>query len=1016
MKKTIFFILSVITLGMLQTMHAVPADPGPITIKQPNGKTLTLVQKGDEYFHWAITLDGYTLVRDETQTWVYAMPDANGNLVSSGVIACNVEERSQEDRTFLKTISPGLFFSAEQIKNERQHPASDFMKSDLGNHHKAYPTVGTVKLLVILVEFPDIRFTYPKQNFQNLVSQENYSFNGATGSVKDYYYENSNGRFNMDIDVVGPVCLSHMLSYYGGYSNDRNDGRVGDLVREAIRLVDDSVDFSQYDNDNDGIVDAIHIFFAGTPESSTGRINEIWPHRSNVYQARCNDNVGFRVYSISSERQVGYRMVGIGTICHELGHVLGLPDWYDTDYTGSGGTSVEVGKWSLMSGGPYLNNGNTPPYMSAVEREMVGWHQHTFLDSTSENNILYPIQDSNLSFATALDNDTNELYVMEYRKTRGWDTYLPNSGMYVYYVDRSVNDWYNSWKYSELGDNRVNTDPTDRGYYLVIPDNVTDVDRLRTPFGMYSDFPPQNSHPNFTQYTTPSTKNKAGAFVNIPITNIKEYPQGDSLRFDFKSSCPAVQTGQPDITSSGQVSTKPDINYSIVHEGDSIVSSGILYSRDGISEILLSNAAFVEGSLNGRQGSVKITDMNPGTNYYYRAYAIGLGDTAYGEVKMLTTSTGLGAVSTQPADQITKNSMRLHAKMTDKGEGSFVRMGICLVEGDDPGVDTSHCIYSTTDSTLTDFSYDATGLNEGVLYSYRAFIENSFGVSYGSPLNTNTDYTPIANNNIIGETVRNYCHPATPELITAEEATGGVGEIHYRWVEIPVNRYPVTAPGIADGKDYQSQSTVGSHKYARIAYCNDIITNTSRPVTINIGESIGGTATYTGNDTVKTGDYIFKLIVTDFQGSVVRWERNVNNQGWEELPNSTNKVTTFDEQTSVEGIYRYRCVVRHFECNEVMSDEVSVVVKNDVGLEEISSNTPQFTLYPNPTKGEVTLDMNIPLPCTVSVTTLDGKKVLEKEFGELNGTLLDLSSLKPGSYIVNVKTERHSISQPLMIQ
>ena len=1016
MRKTIFFILSAVIFGMLQPAFAIPADPRPITVKQPNGKSLTLIQKGDEHFHWATTLDGYTLVRNENQVWVYAMPDADGHSVSSGVIACNVEERSQEERAFLKTIAPNLLFSEAQIKAARQHSSDDFLKSGSGAVRKAYPTTGTVKLLTLLVEFSDVHFMYPKQNFQNLVSQDNYAANGATGSVKDYYRDNSGGRFVMDIDVVGPVRLSQNMAYYGGYYNDRNDARVGELIREAIRLVDDSVDFSQYDNDHDGIVDAIHIFYAGTPESSTQNTNEIWPHRSNVYQARCNDNVGFRVYSISSERQYGLQMVGIGTICHELGHVLGLPDWYDTDYTGSGGYSVDAGKWSLMSAGPYLNNGNTPPYMSAVEREMVGWHQHTFLDSTSENNVLYPIQDSNQSFATLISSDTNELYVMEYRNMRGWDRYLPSPGMLVYYVDRSVDNWYNDWKHFGHGSNTVNVNPENRGYYIVIADNNTDVNRSKTPFGTFFSFSPDiRQSPHFTQYTTPATKNKAGSLVNTPMTNITEHSGEDSLTFDFKSLHPAVQTGSPDDEHSGCTPIKPTIRYSIVHEGSGIVSSGVLYAQMPAPGRTFANATAIEGTLNGHQGSVTLENLVPGTHYYYRAYAIGTNDTVYGYIEGFTTSNGLGSVSTQNADQITKHTMRLNAKMLDKGEGAFIRMGICMREGNHADVDTSYCVYSTTDSTLTDYFYDANGLNEGTSYSFQAFVENAYGVKYGATMRTNTLYTPIANNNIIGTSVRNYCNPDTPELITAEDATGGVGEIHYRWIEIPSYGQPVTAPGVADGKNYQPQSTLGSRKYARIAYCNDIVTHTSGTVTVNIGESIGGTATYTGADTINAGDYVFKLIVAEYQGAIVRWERSVNNKQWEELPNSRNKATTYDDQTSVNGVYRYRCVVRHFECDEAVSNEVSVVVKNGVGMEEITSNAPQFTLYPNPSKGTVVLNMDTTLPCTVSVSTLDGKKVLEKEFDELNGTLLDLSSLDAGSYIVNVKTKKHSVSQPLLI-
>lgn len=1010
MKKALFSILWVLAFVFSHTASAIPADPTPITIKQPNGKALTLMLQGDEHFHWATTLDGYTLVRDSRLTWVYAMPDAVGNLVPSGVTANNVEERTDEDRAFLKTISPFLSFPASQIASRDPYRFSTLHEPAF----KSYPANGTVKLLVILVDFTDVPFSYGKQNFQDLVAQDGYSFNGATGSVKDYYRDNSGGQFIMDIDVVGPVHLSRNMAYYGAPSGMHNDARVNELLREAIRLVDDSVDFSLYDNNHDGIVDAFHVIYAGTPESSTQNPDEIWPHRFYVYNAHCNDNVGFRDYSISSEKQTATRMVGIGTICHEFGHVLGLPDWYDTDYRGSGGISVEVGQWSLMSAGPYLNNGNTPPYLSAVERELLGWHRHTYLSTPSENNILYPIQDSNRSFAALIKQDSSEFFAMEYRIKAGWDRFLPGHGMLIYHVDKSVNNWYHDWKNNGSGDNSLNANPSNRGYYIEIANNQqTNVDQPGAAFGVSRGTIPATRH--FTPYTTPGARSKAGQTVNTPITNIQEHVSNHTLTFNFQSSHPEVITLP--INPGNSFSPTLGCNYLLAHRTSGI-TSGILYTSSGIDSLTFASASMATGITLLESGSATLRNLTPGTTYNYRAYVIGnQQDTSYGEVLQFTTGSGLGQVVTNAADQITKTTMRLHGRKTGQGTGSIYRMGFCLIEGESvtPTLTNSR-ILLTSDTLSAAFSADADNLTEGTLYSYRAFIENSYGVNYGVVKTVHTDYTPILHNNIVGEPVRTYCLPDIPDSLIAEQATGGVGEIHYRWVEIHTYGQSTTAPGISNQQNYQPPATAGSRQYSRIAYCNDVVTHKSVPVTINMGQSVAGTAAYTGQDTIEANEYVYKLTITGQQGSVVRWERNINNRGWEEVENTANKVTAYDKQTAINGVYRYRCVIRHFECEEVFSNEVSVVVKNGVGMEDLSQETSRFTFHPNPSDGMVNLITDTDQPYTVSVTTLDGKQVFEKAFHAAKTQVLDLSALSAGAYIIHFTTDKHTSSQPLVIQ
>src|SRR5574344_1812959 len=252
---------------------AIPANPTPVTIKQANGKTLTFILQGDEYVNWAKTTDGYTILKNNEGMYVYATKDSRDNLIPSSYIAANTNERSSEDIAFLSTTRTDLRYSSNQVSSMK----NAWIQKN-GTIHTKYTTTGTVKLLVILVSFSDLPFTYTNQNFQDLVKQHNYN---NYGSVKDFYLQNSDSIFTMDIDVVGPFTLPNTMAYYGGNSSSMGSQY---FVRDAINAADASVNFADYDNDGDGYVDAIHIIFAGTPESSTGNANEIWPHRGSVRQ------------------------------------------------------------------------------------------------------------------------------------------------------------------------------------------------------------------------------------------------------------------------------------------------------------------------------------------------------------------------------------------------------------------------------------------------------------------------------------------------------------------------------------------------------------------------------------------------------------------------------------------------------------------------------------------------------------------------------------------------------------
>lgn len=114
MRKIVLILI--FTLFAFESLVAVPAKQTPITITQPDGRVLTYVLRGDEVVSWCESSDGYTLLANSEGVLCYAMLDKDKNLVSSGVVACNREERNVKDLLFLKSIDKKLFYSDKQME------------------------------------------------------------------------------------------------------------------------------------------------------------------------------------------------------------------------------------------------------------------------------------------------------------------------------------------------------------------------------------------------------------------------------------------------------------------------------------------------------------------------------------------------------------------------------------------------------------------------------------------------------------------------------------------------------------------------------------------------------------------------------------------------------------------------------------------------------------------------------------------------------------------------------------
>ncbi|MBR1873229.1 MAG: M6 family metalloprotease domain-containing protein [Bacteroidales bacterium] len=500
MKK---FILTISAAAAVVCAYAIPAKRGPITVTQPDGSTITILITGDEFSHKVTDLSGNVLTSDE-----------NG--------------------FYRRAVMRGPAPTAKQMKMRSQ--VKEMRRVSRANTSQ---NKGVKHIPVLLVNFANKKFSIsnPQTAFTNMLNQDGYRDNGGTGSVQNFYVDNSDGQYTPVFDVYGPYTVSKNYSYYGGSSGTENPEQCLD---EACKLADSDVDFSQYDHDGDGIVDMLLFYYAGYNQAE-GASNTIWPHQwSQQYSSYADnkyDNTKIGNYFCTSELKgtSGTSMCGIGTTCHEFGHSLGLPDFYDTDYE-TNGQSNAVLDFSTMDSGAYLNNGCTPPYFGIEERIMLGWISSTAIkEAPRSGSLSIPPVYENIAYKTSTSM-TDEYFLYEYRDGTGWDKYLPK-GMVVYHVDKStrqvkIKDEYGYTRTVTAGQlwndwesyNAINENGSHPCYYVVPapdPENVKYKQEYWSGYGYYyagemSEIP----FPGSMKVTTFRPKDWNGVSADFEFRNI----------------------------------------------------------------------------------------------------------------------------------------------------------------------------------------------------------------------------------------------------------------------------------------------------------------------------------------------------------------------------------------------------------------------------------------------------------------------------------------------------------------
>jgi M6 family metalloprotease-like protein len=424
---------------MCYGLIAVPAAPFLTTFTQSDGTTLEIYVRGDERLNWSETLDGYTLMNKNNSKY-YATKDLDGDLVVSDIQANDPTNRNAEEEEFLTTIPKYLKYSTTQV-----NLANEIRSTRLGG----FPTTGENNLIVILANFSDTNPSYSQTNFNNMMNQNNY---GGVGSFKQYYLEVSYGQLTVNTTVVGWVDVPNNHDYYGPQA------RWTEFAYDAVVAADSQVDYSQFDNNGDGHVDGVAVYHQGKGQETTGDTSDIWSHSFSLSSGGYNlslDGVQITDYTVQAEKQY-WSMAGIGVICHEFGHNLGTPDFYDTNYADQG-SQDGTGEWDIMGSGAYNGGGDRPAHHNMWSKIFYGWvnPQELYYDA----NISMPSSTTNpvaYLFTTAING---EYMLMENIQQTGFNAGVPGNGLLVYHAD-------GNWIQSHMSQNNINA-TSHQGFYIV---------------------------------------------------------------------------------------------------------------------------------------------------------------------------------------------------------------------------------------------------------------------------------------------------------------------------------------------------------------------------------------------------------------------------------------------------------------------------------------------------------------------------------------------------------------------
>jgi len=524
--KRKLFMLSVALLTSI-TMMAVPAKRGLTRmITLSDGSTVEAKLVGDEFGHFWLADNGQAYVKT---TAVNFFTEVN----AASIMVQAQSRRSEVNAQRIQRL-PGI----------KSHGANRRV-GEYGDY------TGAKKALVILVNFSDVQFAEAHDNalYQRIANEVGFNEGNFVGSMYDYFYAQSEGKFELTFDVLGPVTVSNTQSYYGSNDFEGNDLHPEEMVKEAVEQIKDQVtDWRQYDWDSDGYVDQVYVIYAGNGEADGGADTTIWPHAwslsySGIGAVTVGENLKVDSYACGSELDGSNKIDGIGTMCHEFSHCLGYPDFYDTDYSGGQGMS----DWDLMDSGSYNGDGYCPAGYTGYERWMAGWKEPIELnmgEASIEN--MKGLQDGGEFYIMYNDGHTNEYYMLENRTKSGWDKALPGSGLLIIHVDYDATIWAWNQPNDDPNHQRMTWIPSDGSY------NFTGYGGNKYPTGLSKDpYPNATSGNNtFDDTSSPAANlyNNNTDGTKLLHKGIKDITKNSDGTISFNYVGPIIPKLKPDLS------------------------------------------------------------------------------------------------------------------------------------------------------------------------------------------------------------------------------------------------------------------------------------------------------------------------------------------------------------------------------------------------------------------------------------------------------------------------------------
>lgn len=435
MKKLYLMLSMLFAFGI--AANAVPAKKLQKVITLANGTQVSVELRGDEYLSWWEGTDGTAYRTTATDENVFEAFDLEAQKPAAAARRARTEQ--------------GRVARLARVKNSLKG-ADDKMRG-LGGDHITYK--GVKKGLVVLVDFKNKKFAdgHDLEYYKNVINGKDFTDEeeGYVGSVRDYFLAQSNGQFELDFDVVGPVTMSKNYGYYGNDGAYQKDEKVYEMIKEACDGIQDQVNLKDYDWDGDGEADQVFFLYAGLGQASGGSAGTIWPHESQLRYWPCGvlfySTGKINTYACANELQPEtqgssrYISAGIGTICHEFSHCLGFADMYDT--SGGGGYGMSV--FDVMDQGSYNGNGFVPCNYTAFERIYAGWVEAIELDSPATVKDMKSVSDYGRPFIMYNYKNTNEYFLMENRQNTGWDEGLYGcNGLLIVHVNYVPSRWINN--------------------------------------------------------------------------------------------------------------------------------------------------------------------------------------------------------------------------------------------------------------------------------------------------------------------------------------------------------------------------------------------------------------------------------------------------------------------------------------------------------------------------------------------------------------------------------------------